>query len=36
MELDNFKELNQIVVPSTYQTENNTKFKARALHYGSQ
>jgi len=36
MELDNFIDLNQIVVPTGYQTENNTKFKARALHYGSQ
>jgi len=40
---DNFLDLdiysdkvNQIVTPKDYQTPNNSKFKARALHYGSQ
>ncbi|MDT7886161.1 MAG: glycosyltransferase family 2 protein [Thermoproteota archaeon] len=27
------KEINLIIVPSNYQTKNNTKFKARALNY---
>jgi len=35
--MDNYVDLvNQIVTPKDYQTPLNTKFKARALHYGSQ
>jgi len=37
LDLEGYSEkVNQIVTPKEYQTTNNSKFKARALHYGSE
>jgi len=37
LDLDIYSDkVNQIVTPKDYQTPLNSKFKARALHYGSQ